>query len=48
MSETQKYTYEVGEFDIPRIMEKIPHRAPLLLVDRVNEIETFTSKQLNL
>lgn len=36
-------TYKIGEFDIPRIMEKIPHRAPLLLVDRVHEITPFHS-----
>ncbi len=41
--EPQKHTFKSGEYDIPRIMEKIPHRAPLLLVDRVHEFETFNS-----
>lgn len=36
-------TFKAGEYDIPRIMEKIPHRSPLLLVDRVNQFELFKS-----
>ena len=32
-------TYGPDEFDVMRIMEKIPHRAPFLLIDRIVEFE---------
>ncbi len=36
-------TFADGTYDIPRIMEKIPHRAPFLLIDRVLEVTPFNS-----
>ncbi|MFV3073329.1 3-hydroxyacyl-ACP dehydratase FabZ [Niveispirillum fermenti] len=38
MSTTETSKAEVKELDIMRIMELIPHRYPLLLVDRVKDI----------
>lgn len=40
---TDKHIFKVGEYDIPRIMEKIPHRAPMLLIDRIDELEAYKS-----
>ena len=31
-------TFAAGEYDVMRIMTKIPHRAPFLLIDRICEI----------
>lgn len=38
MSEENKPQEAVGPIDVMRIMEMIPHRYPMLLVDRVDEI----------
>lgn len=35
--------YADGEYDVMRVMEKIPHRAPFLLIDRVLEVTPFES-----
>lgn len=34
-------SYKNGEYDVVRIMEKIPHRAPFLLIDRIHEYKAY-------
>ena len=43
MSEENTKADKVGPIDVMRIMEMIPHRYPILLVDRVDEIITGES-----
>lgn len=38
---SEKITYQAGEYDIVRIMQKIPHRSPFLLIDRIDSVTPF-------
>ena len=43
MSETETGSAAIGPLDIRRVMEALPHRYPMLLVDRVERIEPDVS-----
>lgn len=43
MSETARLPTAIGPFDIGRVMAALPHRYPLLLVDRIVEIVAESS-----
>lgn len=37
----EKITYLAGDYDVMRIMQKIPHRSPFLLIDRIDSVTPF-------